>query len=60
MPGRVHHVDLSLRNIGAAEPLYEPVLTHMGYIKGKPYPDGGGEWDMPGGSEASASAPRKA
>lgn len=59
MPGRVHHVDLSLRNIAAAEPLYDLVLTHMGYVKGKPYPDGGGEWDMPGGSESIAIRPAK-
>jgi len=50
MPARVHHVDLSLRNIAAAEPLYDLVLTHIGYIKGKPYPDGGGEWDLADGT----------
>ncbi len=50
MGSRVHHVDLSIRNIAAAEPLYDLVLTHMGYVKGKPYPDGGGEWDLPDGS----------
>lgn len=57
MPGRVHHVDLSLRNIAAAEPLYDLVLTHMGYRKGKPYPQGGGEWDMPDGSESIGIRP---
>lgn len=50
MLSRVHHVDLSIRNIAAAEPLYDLVLTHMGYRKGKPYPQGGGEWDQPDGS----------
>jgi catechol 2,3-dioxygenase-like lactoylglutathione lyase family enzyme len=50
MGARVHHVDLSIRNVAAAEPLYDLVLTHMGYVKGKPYPDGGGEWDLPDGS----------
>lgn len=50
MGARVHHVDLSIRNIEAAEPLYDLVLTHMGYVKGKPYSDGGGEWDLPDGS----------
>jgi len=50
MRSRVHHVDLSVRNITAAEPLYDLVLTHVGYVKGKPYPDGGGEWDMADGS----------
>jgi len=47
MHARVHHVDLSIRDIAAAEPLYDLILTHMGYQKGKPYPDGGGEWDLP-------------
>ena len=47
---RVHHVDLSIRNIAAAEPLYDLVLAHIGYVKGKPYPDGGGEWDLPDGT----------
>ncbi len=50
MGARVHHVDLSIRNIAAAEPLYDLVLRHIGYVKGKPYPDGGGEWDLPDGS----------
>lgn len=50
MISRVHHVDLSIRNIAAAEPLYDLVLTHIGYVKGKPYPDGGGEWDLGDGS----------
>jgi glyoxylase I family protein len=50
MLSRVHHVDLSIRNIAAAEPLYDLILTHMGYVKGKPYPQGGGEWDQPDGS----------
>lgn len=50
MGTRVHHVDLSIRNIEAAEPLYDLVLTHLGYVKGKPYPDGGGEWDLADGS----------
>jgi glyoxylase I family protein len=57
MPGRVHHVDLSLRDIAAAEPLYDLVLTHMGYVRGKPYPQGGGEWDMPDGSESIGIRP---
>jgi glyoxylase I family protein len=57
MPGRVHHVDLSLRDVAAAEPLYDLVLTHMGYVKGKPYPQGGGEWDMPDGSESIGIRP---
>lgn len=47
MLARVHHVDLSIHDIAAAEPLYDLILTHMGYVKGKPYPDGGGEWDLP-------------
>ena len=50
MRSRVHHVDLSIRDIAAAEPLYDLVLTHIGYVKGKPYPDGGGEWDLPDGT----------
>ena len=55
MGARVHHVDLSIRNIAAAEPLYDLVLTHMGYRKGKPYPRGGGEWDLPDGSSVGIS-----
>lgn len=55
MGGRVHHVDLSVRSIAAAEPLYELVLTHVGYAKGKRYPGGGGEWDMPDGSSIGIS-----
>lgn len=47
---RVHHVDLSIRNIAAAEPLYDLVLTHIGYVRGKPYPQGGGEWDLADGT----------
>ena len=50
MRSRVHHVDLSIINIADAEPLYDLVLTHIGYVKGKPYPGGGGEWDMADGS----------
>lgn len=50
MVARVHHVDLSLRDIAAAEPLYDLVLTHIGYVKGKPYPGGGGEWDLADGT----------
>lgn len=50
MRGRVHHVDLSIRDIARAEPLYDLVLTHIGYVKGKPYPDGGGEWDLADGT----------
>lgn len=50
MGTRVHHIDLSIHNIAAAEPLYDLVLAHIGYRKGKPYPDGGGEWDLPDGS----------
>lgn len=50
MGARVHHVDLSIRNIAAATPLYDLVLGHMGYVRGKSYPDGGGEWDLPDGS----------
>lgn len=50
MGARVHHVDLSIRDIAAAEPLYDLVLTHMGYAKGQPYPQGGGEWDHADGS----------
>ena len=50
MTARVHHIDLSLRNIAAAEPLYDLVLTHIGYVKGKPYPQGGGEWDLADGT----------
>jgi catechol 2,3-dioxygenase-like lactoylglutathione lyase family enzyme len=55
MGARVHHVDLSIRNITAAEPLYDLVLTHMGYVKGKPYPRGGGEWDLADGSSIGIS-----
>jgi catechol 2,3-dioxygenase-like lactoylglutathione lyase family enzyme len=55
MGARVHHVDLSIRNIAAAEPLYDLVLTHMGYTKGKPYPRGGGEWDLPDGTSIGIS-----
>jgi glyoxylase I family protein len=47
---RVHHVDLSIRDVAAAGPLYDLVLTHIGYVKGKHYPDGGGEWDLDDGS----------
>lgn len=47
MGARIHHVDLSVRNIAAAEPLYDLVLTHAGYTRGKRYPNGGGEWDLP-------------
>ena len=50
MGARVHHVDLSIRNVAAAEPLYDLVLTQIGYVKGKPYPDGGGEWDLADGT----------
>ncbi|HPI50165.1 MAG TPA: VOC family protein [Hyphomonadaceae bacterium] len=50
MRGQVHHVDLSIRDIAKAEPLYDLVLTHIGYVKGKPYPDGGGEWDLADGT----------
>ena len=50
MRSRVHHVDLSIRDIAKAEPLYDLVLTHIGYVKGKPYPDGGGEWDLADGT----------
>ena len=50
MRGRVHHVDLSIRDIAKAEPLYDLVLTHIGYVKGKPYPDGGGEWELADGT----------
>ena len=32
---RVHHVDLSIRDVAAAGPLYDLVLTHIGYVKGK-------------------------
>lgn len=55
--GRVHHVDLSIRNIVAAEPLYDLVLTHIGYRRGKPYSGGGGEWDWPGGFESIGIRP---
>ena len=39
----------------AAEPLYDLVLTHLGYAKGKPYPRGGGVWDLPDGSSIGIS-----
>jgi hypothetical protein len=50
MGARVHHIDLSVRNLCDAQPLYELVLGHIGYVKGKTYPDGGGEWDLADGS----------
>jgi glyoxylase I family protein len=50
MAARVHHVDLSIRNIAAAEPLYDLVLAHIGYVKGEPYPNGGGEWNLADGT----------
>ena len=50
MRNRVHHVDLSIRDVAAAEPLYDLVLTHVGYVKGQPYPGGGGEWDLDDGT----------
>jgi glyoxylase I family protein len=50
MGARVHHVDLSVRDVAAAEPLYDLVLTHLGYVKGAPYPQGGGEWDASDGT----------
>ena len=50
MTARVHHVDLSIRNIAAAEPLYDLVLTHIGYVKVQPYPQGGGEWNLADGT----------
>lgn len=59
MRGRVHHVDLSLRHIAEAEPLYDLVLTHIGYRRGKPYPNGGGEWDLPGSYESIGISPSK-
>jgi catechol 2,3-dioxygenase-like lactoylglutathione lyase family enzyme len=55
MRGRVHHIDLSLRDIAAAEPLYDLVLTHIGYRQGKRYPRGGGEWDLPDGTSIGIS-----
>lgn len=55
MGARVHHVDLSLRDIAAAEPFYDLVLTHIGYRKGKPYRRGGGEWDAPDGTSIGIS-----
>jgi glyoxylase I family protein len=59
MGGRVHHVDLSVRNIAAAEPLYDLVLTHAGYERGKRYPGGGGEWNIAGGVESIGISPTK-
>lgn len=53
----MHHVDLSVRDIAAAEPLYDLVLTHIGYTRGKRYPRGGGEWDWPGGYESIGVSP---
>lgn len=58
MGGRVHHVDLSVRNIIAAHPLYDLFLTHAGYSRGKSYPNGGGEWDMDDGSSVGISPTR--
>lgn len=58
MVGRVHHVDLSVRSIAAAEPLYDLFLTHAGYTPGKRYPNGGGEWDTPDGTSIGISPTR--
>jgi catechol 2,3-dioxygenase-like lactoylglutathione lyase family enzyme len=58
MGARVHHVDLSVRNIAAAEPLYDLVLQHAGYAPGKRYPNGGGEWDMTDGTSIGISPTR--
>ena len=58
MRGLIHHVDLSLRNVAEAEPLYDLVLTHFGYAKGKRYPGGGGEWDRPDGASIGISPTR--
>lgn len=55
MGARIHHVDLSIRDIAAAEPFYELVLGHIGYRKGKPYPRGGGEWDLTDGTSIGIS-----
>src|SRR5579871_693575 len=57
--GRVHHVDLSVADMDAAEPLYDLVLSHIGYRRGKAYPNGGGEWDLPGGYESIGISPAR-
>ena len=57
MSGRVHHVDLSVIRLAEAEPLYDLVLSHIGYRRGKRYPRGGGEWDMPGSGESIGISP---
>lgn len=57
--GRVHHVDLTVADIAASEPLFDLVLTHIGYRRGKPYPNGGGEWDLPGSYESIGVSPAR-
>jgi hypothetical protein len=54
MRGLIHHVDLSLRNVADAEPLYDLVLTHFGYSRSKRYPACGGKRGRPDGLKREA------
>ena len=46
--GSVHHIDLSVSDPNASGPLYDLVLSFLGYQRGKIANDGGVEWDHPG------------
>lgn len=46
MRGRMHHLDLTVSDPDKARPLYDLVLTHMGYRETDRKADGGTEWDM--------------
>ncbi len=49
MRGRIHHLDLTVSNPEKSRPLYDLVLTHMGYREVDRKADGGTEWDIVGG-----------
>jgi catechol 2,3-dioxygenase-like lactoylglutathione lyase family enzyme len=46
--GTIHHVDLTVSDPKASGPLYDMVLTFLGYERGKVASDSGAEWDHPG------------
>ena len=48
--GSIHHIDLTVSDPKASYPLYDLVLTFLGYERGKVNADGGTEWDHPGDS----------
>jgi glyoxylase I family protein len=46
MRGFVHHIDLSVSDLGRSKPFYARVLGFMGYAHGEDYGDRGQDFDL--------------